>query len=156
MVELSIFNIQIHFSCEIPQRHIGVYLLITLAVGPLRANPTKWSNTLKQFVGKKAPYQMFGRVLNKLEHHSQHFHTSVNLKLKTKSTKQNHMYKYSLFLVNWCQKWFEFFPNPPISILSIVEKLLAHHDAALLDHFVRLDVSTIVSISLRKPFNIYI
>ena len=93
MVELSIFNIQIHFSCEIPQRHIGVYLLITLAVGPLRANPTKWSNTLKQFVGKKAPYQMFGRVLNKLEHHSQHFHTSVNLKLKTKSTKQNHMYK---------------------------------------------------------------
>ena len=30
-----------------------VYLQITLAVGPLSANPTKWSNTIKQFVGKK-------------------------------------------------------------------------------------------------------
>jgi len=46
-------------------------------------------------------------------------------------------------LLNWCQKWFEFFPNPPISVLAIVEKLLSHHDAALLNHFVKVELSTI-------------
>ena len=39
-------------------------------------------------------------------------------------------------LLNWCQHWFEFFPNPPINILSMVENLLAHHDKNLLNHFV--------------------
>ena len=102
---------------------------------------------------------MFGRVLNKIQHESQHFHTLALMNLKLKEQYQLKKItcgiKYSLFLVNWCQKWFEFFPNPPISILSIVEKLVAHHDAALLDHFVQLDVSTIVSISLRKPASSY-
>ncbi|XP_033096364.1 TBC1 domain family member 31-like isoform X1 [Anneissia japonica] len=45
-------------------------------------------------------------------------------------------------LVNWCQHWFEFFPNPPINVLSIVENLLAHHDKGLLQHFVKYGITT--------------
>ncbi|XP_037129903.1 TBC1 domain family member 31 [Syngnathus acus] len=39
-------------------------------------------------------------------------------------------------LVNWCQHWFEYFPNPPLNILNMVENLLAHHDKELLQHLV--------------------
>nr|XP_061789654.1 TBC1 domain family member 31-like [Nerophis lumbriciformis] len=39
-------------------------------------------------------------------------------------------------LVNWCQHWFEYFPNPPLNILSMAENILAHHDQELLQHLV--------------------
>ncbi|CAJ1062028.1 TBC1 domain family member 31 [Xyrichtys novacula] len=39
-------------------------------------------------------------------------------------------------IVNWCQHWFEYFPNPPLNILSMVENVLAHHDQELLQHLV--------------------
>lgn len=45
-------------------------------------------------------------------------------------------------LVNWCQNWFEFFPNPPINLLSMVENLLVHHDKNLLQHLVQADVKS--------------
>nr|KAF6426921.1 TBC1 domain family member 31 [Molossus molossus] len=38
-------------------------------------------------------------------------------------------------IINWCQHWFEYFPNPPINILGMVENVLAFHDKALLQHF---------------------
>ena len=44
-------------------------------------------------------------------------------------------------LLNWCGKWFEYFPNPPLSVLVMVESLLGHHDAALLEHFINMEVS---------------
>ncbi|KAM6909708.1 TBC1 domain family member 31 [Xenentodon cancila] len=39
-------------------------------------------------------------------------------------------------IVNWCQHWFEYFPNPPLNVLSMVENVLAHHDNELLQHLV--------------------
>uniref|UniRef100_A0A665TB92 TBC1 domain family member 31 n=1 Tax=Echeneis naucrates TaxID=173247 RepID=A0A665TB92_ECHNA len=39
-------------------------------------------------------------------------------------------------IVNWCQHWFEYFPNPPLNILSTTENVLAHHDKELLQHLV--------------------
>lgn len=39
-------------------------------------------------------------------------------------------------IVNWCQHWFEYFPNPPLNILSMVENVLAYHDKELLQHLV--------------------
>ncbi|KAJ3058129.1 TBC1 domain member 31, partial [Podochytrium sp. JEL0797] len=38
-------------------------------------------------------------------------------------------------LVNWCQKWWEYYPNPPIESLGVLEDLLAFHDPTLLSHF---------------------
>ncbi|KAJ1562116.1 TBC1 domain member 31, partial [Nowakowskiella sp. JEL0078] len=45
-------------------------------------------------------------------------------------------------MVNWCQKWWEYYPNPPIECLDIIEDLLAFHDRELLEHFVKLNVSS--------------
>ena len=45
-------------------------------------------------------------------------------------------------LVNWCQHWFEFFPNPPVNILGMVENVLVHHDKRLMQHFVSCHVTS--------------
>ncbi|XP_038145493.1 TBC1 domain family member 31 isoform X1 [Cyprinodon tularosa] len=45
-------------------------------------------------------------------------------------------------IVNWCQHWFEYFPNPPLNILSRVENVLAHHDKELLQHLVDCGISS--------------
>ncbi|KAI4905719.1 hypothetical protein NFI96_013077 [Prochilodus magdalenae] len=45
-------------------------------------------------------------------------------------------------IVNWCQHWFEYFPNPPLNILSMVENVLALHDKELLQHFVNCGVTS--------------
>ncbi|XP_030639028.1 TBC1 domain family member 31 [Chanos chanos] len=39
-------------------------------------------------------------------------------------------------IVNWCQHWFEYFPNPPLNVLSMAENVLAHHDKELLQHLI--------------------
>ncbi|XP_076826791.1 TBC1 domain family member 31 isoform X2 [Brachyhypopomus gauderio] len=45
-------------------------------------------------------------------------------------------------LVNWCQHWFEYFPNPPLNILSVAENVLAYHDAELLHHLITCGVTS--------------
>uniref|UniRef100_A0A3B5MFS1 TBC1 domain family member 31 n=1 Tax=Xiphophorus couchianus TaxID=32473 RepID=A0A3B5MFS1_9TELE len=45
-------------------------------------------------------------------------------------------------IVNWCQHWFEYFPNPPLNILSMAENILAHHDKELLQHLMDCGISS--------------
>uniref|UniRef100_A0A2K5W3T9 Uncharacterized protein n=1 Tax=Macaca fascicularis TaxID=9541 RepID=A0A2K5W3T9_MACFA len=45
-------------------------------------------------------------------------------------------------IINWCQHWFEYFPNPPINILSMIENVLAFHDKELLRHFIDHDITS--------------
>ncbi|XP_007941622.1 TBC1 domain family member 31 [Orycteropus afer afer] len=45
-------------------------------------------------------------------------------------------------IINWCQHWFEYFPNPPINILSMIENVLAFHDKELLQHFMDHDITS--------------
>ncbi|KAM5281257.1 TBC1 domain family member 31 isoform 6-T6 [Ctenodactylus gundi] len=45
-------------------------------------------------------------------------------------------------IINWCQHWFEYFPNPPINILSMIENILAFHDKKLLQHFINHDITS--------------
>ncbi|KAJ3407502.1 TBC1 domain member 31 [Chytriomyces hyalinus] len=45
-------------------------------------------------------------------------------------------------LLNWCQKWWEYYPNPPIECLAIIEDLLKLHDPQLLSHFVHLQITS--------------
>ena len=47
--------------------------------------------------------------------------------------------------MSWCQHWFEYFPNPPINMLGMVENVLAHHDKELLQHYVRYGVTSQVT-----------
>ena len=51
---------------------------------------------------------------------------------------------YSLILfisVSWCQGWYEYFPHPPVNVLTCVENLLNHYDNKLLQHLTQCDVS---------------
>ncbi|TPX40312.1 hypothetical protein SeMB42_g04226 [Synchytrium endobioticum] len=45
-------------------------------------------------------------------------------------------------LLNWCQKWWEYYPNPPVELLSMFEELMMHHDCELLAHFVKYKVTS--------------
>ncbi|KFO03969.1 TBC1 domain family member 31, partial [Balearica regulorum gibbericeps] len=45
-------------------------------------------------------------------------------------------------VVNFCQHWFEYFPNPPVNVLSMTENVLAHHDKELLQHFIKHKVTS--------------
>ncbi|NXW60624.1 TBC31 protein, partial [Eurystomus gularis] len=45
-------------------------------------------------------------------------------------------------VVNFCQHWFEYFPNPPVNVLSMIENVLAHHDKELLQHLVKYSVTS--------------
>ena len=47
-----------------------------------------------------------------------------------------------IHVVNWCQKWWEYYPNPPIEVIGVIEDMLKHHDPVLLAHFVDLGVSS--------------
>ncbi|KFV03162.1 TBC1 domain family member 31, partial [Tauraco erythrolophus] len=45
-------------------------------------------------------------------------------------------------VVNFCQHWFEYFPNPPVNVLSMMENILAHHDKELLQHLIKYSVNS--------------
>ena len=55
---------------------------------------------------------------------------------------------------NWCQHWFEFFPNPPVNILGMVENLLVHHDKRIMQHFVSCNVTSQVSPLLKSQLTV--
>jgi hypothetical protein len=46
------------------------------------------------------------------------------------------------FLTNWCVNWFDYFPNPPLNLLAVVENCLAHHDPSLLQHLVSHNITS--------------
>lgn len=47
-----------------------------------------------------------------------------------------------MVLWNYCQKWFEYHPLPPINVLGIVENILGEIDPALLDFYCKHGVTT--------------
>ncbi|XP_059168876.1 TBC1 domain family member 31-like [Physella acuta] len=62
-----------------------------------------------------------------------------------KMFQNNHLICFEMvatILVNWGQHWFEYFPNPPINILGMIENILAHHDTHLLQHFVKTGITS--------------
>lgn len=63
-----------------------------------------------------------------------------------------------LILVNWCQGWFDFFPEAPLGVLKIVDSLLVRHDKQLLAHFKRVGVTAEVNVHfiLLKLFNFFL
>ncbi|KAI8915528.1 hypothetical protein BC831DRAFT_432109 [Entophlyctis helioformis] len=56
-------------------------------------------------------------------------------------------------IINWCQKWWEYYPNPPIDCLDMLEDMLGYHDPELLAHFVQEKVtSQIYAWSMMQSF----
>ena len=72
--------------------------------------------------------------------------TCLAAKLSTALVSRWKLYTVVFSLpVNWCQHWFEYFPNPPINMLGLVENVLAHHDKQLLQHFVKSSITSQVN-----------
>ncbi|RZF45858.1 hypothetical protein LSTR_LSTR010814 [Laodelphax striatellus] len=46
------------------------------------------------------------------------------------------------FIVNWCQRWFEFFPFPPVNVMSMIENILVEWDEELFNWFVEQQVTS--------------
>jgi len=80
-----------------------------------------------------------------------------------------HTHTHTPHAVNWCSHWFEYFPNPPLNVLAMIENCLAHHDGQLLEHFIKHDITShvrtlqttvcfanILALSLRlSPLSVY-
>ncbi|KAK6624738.1 hypothetical protein RUM44_011598 [Polyplax serrata] len=49
-------------------------------------------------------------------------------------------------IVYWCQNWFEFYPFPPINMLSVLENVLGHHDPDLLEFYFKNNVTSSITI----------
>lgn len=59
--------------------------------------------------------------------------------------QNNHLVCFEMvvtLLMNWSQHWFEFFPNPPLGILGVIENVLSCRDKKLLHHFIKFKVTT--------------
>ncbi|MBN3306118.1 TBC31 protein, partial [Amia calva] len=89
------------------------------------------------------------RVLSALAHWSSIFGETEYLPLVAfpfvKLFQNNQLICFEVIatvLMNWCQHWFEYFPNPPLNILSMAENVLAHHDKDLLQHLVNCEVTS--------------
>ena len=46
-----------------------------------------------------------------------------------------------IYIVNWCQHWFEYYPNPPLHVLNLVEDIVSFHEPKLLEHFQKYKVT---------------
>lgn len=55
-------------------------------------------------------------------------------------------------LLNWCQKWFDFIPNPPLNILAMIENVLSYHDRELFQVcLLLLDADSVRHMELSPP-----
>lgn len=45
------------------------------------------------------------------------------------------------FIMNWCRLWFEFWPKPSVTVLTVIERLICENDPVLLAHLMKLQVT---------------
>ncbi|XP_057321292.1 TBC1 domain family member 31 [Microplitis mediator] len=61
--------------------------------------------------------------------------------------KKDHLLAYEATLtviLNYCQKWFEYHPFPPLNILGIIENILAEVDPVLIKHYYEKNITSTV------------
>lgn len=128
----------------LPENHAAYGALVDKGVHPAydnlhKAYPIKSSKLLR----------ILQRILSAMAHWAPIFGETQFLPSLAfpfvKLFQNNHLVCFEMIatvLVNWCQHWFEYFPNPPINILGMVENVLGHHDRYLLQHFVTYGVTS--------------
>ncbi|XP_037659062.1 TBC1 domain family member 31 isoform X2 [Choloepus didactylus] len=117
-------------------------------------SPSKFSNLkdLFDYIGPTWIIQdnhPISRTLSSLAHWSAIFSDTPYLPLLAfpfvKLFQNNQLICFEVvatLVINWCQHWFEYFPNPPINILTMIENVLAFHDKQLLQHFMNHDITS--------------
>lgn len=129
---------------RLPENHTAYAALVDKGTHPAYVNlqedyPIKSRKLLR----------VLQRILSALAHWSPIFGETQYLPVLAfpfvKLFQNNHLVCFEIIatiMENWAEHWFEYFPNPPINILSLIENVLAHHDKYLLQHFVKYGVTS--------------
>uniref|UniRef100_A0A8C5YPV8 TBC1 domain family member 31 n=1 Tax=Marmota marmota marmota TaxID=9994 RepID=A0A8C5YPV8_MARMA len=129
---------------QLPENHTAFSSLIDKGIHEA------FINLQKQYpIKSRKLLRVLQRTLSALAHWSAIFSDTPYLPLLAfpfvKLFQNNQLICFEVvatLIINWCQHWFEYFPNPPINILSIIENILAFHDKELLQHFIAHDITS--------------
>ncbi|XP_037022645.2 TBC1 domain family member 31 [Artibeus jamaicensis] len=129
---------------QLPENHTAFSSLVDKGVH------TAFLNLQKKYpIRSRKLLRVLQRTLSALAHWSAIFSETPYLPLLAfpfvKLFQNNQLVCFEVvatLIINWCQHWFEYFPNPPINILAMIENVLAFHDQELLRHFIDHDVTS--------------
>ncbi|XP_058554966.1 TBC1 domain family member 31 isoform X8 [Neofelis nebulosa] len=129
---------------QLPENHTAFSSLVDKGVHVAFLNLQK-----KYPIKSRKLLRVLQRTLSALAHWSAIFSDTPYLPLLAfpfvKLFQNNQLICFEVvatLIINWCQHWFEYFPNPPINILSMIENVLAFHDKELLQHFIGHDITS--------------
>ncbi|XP_019573314.2 TBC1 domain family member 31 isoform X4 [Rhinolophus sinicus] len=129
---------------QLPENHTAFSSLIDKGIHVAFLNLQK-----KYPIKSRKLLRVLQRTLSALAHWSAIFSDTPYLPLLAfpfvKLFQNNQLICFEVvatLIINWCQHWFEYFPNPPINILSMIENVLAFHDKELLQHFREHDITS--------------
>ncbi|XP_060051565.1 TBC1 domain family member 31 isoform X2 [Erinaceus europaeus] len=129
---------------QLPENHTAFSNLIDKGIHVAFLNLQK-----KYPIKSRKLLRVLQRTLSALAHWSDIFSDTPYLPLLAfpfvKLFQNNQLICFEVvatLITNWCQHWFEYFPNPPINILGMVENVLAFHDKELLQHFINHDITS--------------
>ncbi|KAK3086503.1 hypothetical protein FSP39_019322 [Pinctada imbricata] len=129
---------------RLPENHTAYAALVDKGTHPAYAKIQE-----EYPVKSRKLLRILQRVLSALAHWSPIFGETQYLPVLAfpfiKLFQNNHLVCFEIiatYMVNWGSHWFEYFPNPPINILAMIENVLAHHDKYLLQHFVNYRVTS--------------
>ncbi|XP_066191669.1 TBC1 domain family member 31 isoform X2 [Sylvia atricapilla] len=129
---------------QLPENHLAFNSLID------RGIHSAFVNIQKQYpIKSRKLLRVLQRTLSALAHWSAIFAETPYLPLLAfpfvKLFQNNQLICFEVVatvVVNFCQHWFEYFPNPPLNILGMIENVLAHHDKELLQHLIKYNVTS--------------
>ncbi|NXU11406.1 TBC31 protein, partial [Pardalotus punctatus] len=129
---------------QLPENHLAFSSLID------RGIHSAFINIQKQYpIKSRKLLRVLQRTLSALAHWSAIFSETPYMPLLAfpfvKLFQNNQLICFEVVatvVVNFCQHWFEYFPNPPVNILAMMENVLAHHDKELLQHFIKYKVTS--------------
>nr|KAF6405775.1 TBC1 domain family member 31 [Rousettus aegyptiacus] len=129
---------------QLPENHTAFSSLIDKGIHVAFLNLQK-----KYPIKSRKLLRVLQRTLSALAHWSAIFSDTPYLPLLAfpfvKLFQNNQLICFEVvatLIINWCQHWFEYFPNPPINILGMIENVLAFHDKELLQHFIHHDITS--------------
>ncbi|NXR86188.1 TBC31 protein, partial [Hypocryptadius cinnamomeus] len=129
---------------QLPENHLAFSSLID------RGIHSAFINIQKQYPIKSGKLlRVLQRTLSALAHWSAIFAETPYMPLLAfpfvKLFQNNQLICFEVVatvVVNFCQHWFEYFPNPPVNVLGMMENVLAHHDKELLQHLIKYNVTS--------------
>ncbi|NWW81661.1 TBC31 protein, partial [Climacteris rufus] len=129
---------------QLPENHLAFGSLID------RGTHSAFVNIQKEYpIKSRKLLRVLQRTLSALAHWSAIFAETPYMPLLAfpfvKLFQNNQLICFEVVatvVVNFCQHWFEYFPNPPVNVLGIMENVLAHHDKELLQHLIKYSVTS--------------